>query len=165
MNKNHVCILFILAFFFISGTAVAGPNDLVNLGAAIYKDLNLSLNANQSCMTCHHPSAGFADPENRISPAFFPVSDGSDATLFGGRNAPEASYAGFSPIFHYDAAEGLFVGGLFWDGRATGRTDITATGELGSGPTGDPLADQAKGAFGNPVEMALTLENTCHRTR
>jgi cytochrome c peroxidase len=90
----------------------------------------------------------------------FPVSDGSDATLFGGRNAPEASYAGFSPIFHYDAAEGLFVGGLFWDGRATGRTDITATGELGSGPTGDPLADQAKGPFGNPVEMALTPLNT-----
>ena len=33
----------------------------------------------------------------------------------------------------------------------------TATGTLGSGPTGDPLADQAKGPFGNPVEMALPL--------
>jgi cytochrome c peroxidase len=54
----------------------------------------------------------------------------------------------------------LFIGGLFWDGRATGRMDVTATGGLGSGPTGDPLADQAKGPFGNPVEMALTLENT-----
>ena len=88
----------------------------------------------------------------------FPVSDGSIDTLFGGRNAPEASYSGFSPIFHHDGE--LFVGGLFWDGRATGRMDITATGELGSGPTGDPLADQAKGPFGNQVEMALTLENT-----
>ena len=119
MNKSHVCILFILAFFFIAGPVFAGPNDLVNLGGAIYRDLNLSLNANQSCMTCHHPSAGFADPENRISPALFPVSDGSDPALFGGRNAPEASYAGFSPIFHFDGE--LFVGGLFWDGRATGR--------------------------------------------
>jgi cytochrome c peroxidase len=116
-------------------------------------------------MTCHRPSAGFADPENCISPALFPVSDGSDPALFGGRNAPEASYEGFRPVFHYDEVEELFVGGLFWDGRATGRMDITATGGLGDGPTGDPLADQAKGAFGNPVEMALTLENTCHRTR
>jgi cytochrome c peroxidase len=96
----------------------------------------------------------------RVSPDLFPVSDGSDPTLFGGRNAPEASYAGFSPIFHYDADEGLFIGGLFWDGRATGRTDITTTGSMGSGPTGDPLADQAKGPFGNPVEMALTEDNT-----
>ena len=38
--------------------------------------------------------------------------------------------------------------------------DVTATGGLGDGPTGDPLADQAKGPFGNPVEMALTIENT-----
>jgi cytochrome c peroxidase len=42
--------------------------------------------------------------------------------------------------------------------------DVTATGDLGDGPlglpTGDPLADQAKGPFGNPVEMALTPENT-----
>jgi cytochrome c peroxidase len=157
MNNNQVCIFFILVLFFIAGPVFAGPNDLVNLGGAIYKDLNLSLNQNQSCMTCHHPSAGFADPENRISPALFPVSDGSIDTLFGGRNAPEASYSGFSPIFHHDGE--LFVGGLFWDGRATGRMDITATGELGSGPTGDPLADQAKGPFGNPVEMALPGDN------
>jgi cytochrome c peroxidase len=38
--------------------------------------------------------------------------------------------------------------------------DVTATDGLGAGPTGDPLADQAKGPFGNPVEMALTLANT-----
>jgi cytochrome c peroxidase len=160
MNKNQLCILIILAFFFISAPAFAGPKDLINLGGAIYKDLNLSLNQNQSCMTCHHPSAGFADSENRISPTLFPVSDGSINTLFGGRNAPTAAYAGFSPIFHYDADEGLFFGGVFWDGRATGRMDFTATGGLGDGPTGDPLADQAKGPFGNPVEMALTLANT-----
>jgi cytochrome c peroxidase len=155
-KKKCLGIILVTVLFFITGPALAN-NNLINLGASIYQDLNLSLNLNQSCMTCHHPSAGFADPENRISPAIFPVSDGSDPILFGGRNAPTASYAGFSPIFHYDGE--LFVGGLFWDGRATGRMDVTATGDLGAGPTGDPLADQAKGPFGNPVEMALTLEN------
>ena len=99
MNKNHVCILFIVAFFFISGPVFAGPNDLVNLGGAIYRDLNLSLNANQSCMTCHHPSAGFADPENRISPTLFPVSDGSDYHIIRGAKRPEASYPASALFF------------------------------------------------------------------
>lgn len=159
MKRRYFYTIFFLALFLIGGPAYAG-SQLESLGGAIYRDLNLSWRANQSCMTCHHPSAGFADPENRLAPTFLPVSDGSDTTLFGGRNAPSAAYAGFSPIFHYDAAEGLFIGGLFWDGRATGRDDVTATGDLGSGPTLDPLADQAKGPFGNPVEMALTVENT-----
>jgi cytochrome c peroxidase len=152
MRKKYLG-MFLIAVLFIAGPAIAASN-LVTLGGAIYQDLNLSINQNQSCMTCHHPSAGFADPENRVNPVLFPVSDGSIPTLFGGRNAPTSAYSGFSPIFHYDGE--LFVGGVFWDGRATGRMDITATGDLGAGPTGDPIADQAKGPFGNPVEMALT---------
>jgi cytochrome c peroxidase len=153
MKKNCILIFFVAAIF-LAGIAIAGNNQLINLGGALYRDLNLSVNSNQSCMTCHHNGAGFADTENRVHPTVFPVSDGSIPTLFGGRNAPTAAYAGFSPRFHYDGE--LFVGGLFWDGRATGRYDVTATKDLGTGGTGDPLADQAKGPFGNPVEMALT---------
>ena len=37
----------------------------------------------------------------------------------------------------------LFVGGNFWDGRATGER------------LGDPIAEQAQGPFVNPVEQAL----------
>jgi cytochrome c peroxidase len=37
--------------------------------------------------------------------------------------------------------QGQLVGGLFWDGRATGWT------------LGDPLAEQAMGPFLNPLEM------------
>ncbi len=95
---------------------------MVALGEAIYKDANLSKNANQSCMTCHDPSAGFADPANLANLIMFPVSQGSIPGLFGGRNAPTASYAGFSPRFYYDLEEGLYIGGMFWDGRATGLT-------------------------------------------
>ncbi len=155
MKTRLTCAVSCLVFTFAAVPAHAISN-LEKVGGAIYEDLNLSLVENQSCETCHDPSAGFADPENRISPHMFPVSDGSDDTLFGGRNAPTAAYAGFSPVFHHDGE--LFVGGIFWDGRATGRTDVTATGDLGAGPTGDPLADQAKGPFGNPVEMALSSE-------
>ena len=39
--------------------------------------------------------------------------------------------------------KGLFVGGSFWDGRATGEK------------LGNPAADQAQGPFLNPKEQAL----------
>lgn len=120
--------------------------DMVRLGKFLYMDKKLSINQNQSCMTCHHPSAGFADPENRRDPIDFPVSDGSDPTLFGGRNAPSAAYGGFSPIFGWSDSIGGYVGGMFWDGRATGSV------------LGDPLADQALGPFLNSVEMGMTKE-------
>lgn len=125
------------------------------LGAALFNDEDLSKFRNQACVSCHHPSARFADPDNTANPVAFPVSDGSDPSKFGGRNAPTASYAGFSPKLHWDGE--LFIGGLFWDGRASGQ-DTTVTAGLGAGPTGDPLADQAKGPFLNPVEMALLSE-------
>jgi cytochrome c peroxidase len=60
---------------------------------------------------------------------------------FGNRKPPSAAYATFSPIFHYDSDEGVFIGGNFWDGRATGE-------ELDN-----PAADQALGPFLNPVEQ------------
>ena len=135
----------VLTLFAGSAFAVL-QQDIEKLGGLLYKDTNLSLNKNQSCMTCHHPSAGFADPQNRRDPIGLPVSDGSDPTLFGGRNAPSAAYAGFSPVFAWDDAVG-YVGGMFWDGRATGEN------------LGDPLAEQALGPFLNPVEMGMTKES------
>jgi cytochrome c peroxidase len=52
----------------------------------------------------------------------------------------------YSPILYFDSTEGLWIGGQFWDGRATGEQ------------LGDPLADQALGPFLNPVEMANESE-------
>ena len=131
---------------FVTGFALSAHalTNIEKLGGLIYRDTRLSINLNQSCRTCHHPSAGFADPDNRRDPVDFPVSEGSMPGMFGGRNAPSAAYAGFSPIFRWDEEVGGYVGGMFWDGRATGA-------ELG-----DPLAEQARGPFQNPVEMGLT---------
>lgn len=157
MKKKLSGLLVCIICWSVTGVAMAvtAEQAKVNLGEKIYKDKTFSVNKNQSCQSCHHPSAKFADPINRIAPVYRPVSEGSIALLFGGRNAPPAAYAAYSPSFYYDAMDGLFIGGLFWDGRATGRMDISGTDNLGAGPTGDPLADQAKGPFGNPVEMAL----------
>jgi cytochrome c peroxidase len=101
------------------------------LGARLFFDTTLSHPAGQSCGSCHAPAAAFSDPDKRA-----PTSKGVNPALFGSRNAPTGSYAAFSPKFHYDQEEGVWIGGQFLDGRAA------------------TLEDQAKGPFVNPLEMA-----------
>ncbi|GAB6905661.1 putative Cytochrome c peroxidase [Desulfosarcina cetonica] len=176
MLKKNLFFPIAVASLFLASTVMAGNLDNMEvLGKKLYTDTKLSLNENQSCQTCHHPAAKFADPQNRMDPVMFPVSDGSDPTLFGGRNAPTAAYAGFSPQMDcaFVGGELFCTGGLFWDGRATG-VENTDTGGIEvtvndvptpTGPTYDPLADQAKGPFQNPVEMGLTPDELVAKVR
>jgi cytochrome c peroxidase len=60
-------------------------------------------------------------------------------TRAGNRKPPTAAYGGDSPVLFYDGE--AWVGGMFWDGRATGET------------LGDPLAEQALGPFLNDLEQ------------
>jgi cytochrome c peroxidase len=101
------------------------------LGRVLFFDTSLSEPAGQSCATCHAPGAAFTDPDTAN-----PTSKGVHVNRFGNRNTPSAMYMAFSPKFHYDRKEKLYVGGQFWDGRAA------------------TLEEQAKGPFLNPVEMA-----------
>jgi cytochrome c peroxidase len=118
-----------------------GLTDQEMLGNALYFDTNLSNPPGQSCASCHDPAAGFADPDRD-----HPTSEGVNPGLFGNRNTPVSAYAMYTPARYFEEAGGVWVGGQFWDSRATGEV------------LGDPLADQAIGPFENPVEMANTRE-------
>jgi cytochrome c peroxidase len=122
--------------------------DEQTLGSALYSDKNLSLLRNQSCASCHSlqpakdrvthellGAPGFVDPANVEFGTF--VSKGSVPGKTGGLNTPSSGYAAFSPAFHWDGNDGLFLGGQFWDGRAP------------------DLKTQAGMPFLNPVEMAM----------
>lgn len=113
------------------------------LGKEIYFD-KISEPNNMGCFTCHGAIAGFTGPNPGINltTAVYP---GAVSTRFGDRKPPSAAYATFSPVFYYDEEEELFIGGNFWDGRATGEK------------LGNPAADQAQGPFLNPVEHNLAL--------
>jgi cytochrome c peroxidase len=149
--------LFMLALLGLSACAdVRSPTDtpeaarfarapadaiLAALGKAIYEDQNLSLNRNQSCATCHAADWGFKGSND---PNIAGMYQGSVAGQFGARTPPSAAYATQAPVFGWRrGAEGLYIGGNFWDGRATGA-------RLGS-----PAAEQALGPFLNPVEQAF----------
>ena len=100
------------------------------LGAAMFFDAKLSSSAGQSCASCHDANHAFTDPDK-----FTPTSEGTIAGRFAARNSPTAMYAAFSPHFHFDEAEGLYLGGQFLDGRAA------------------TLEEQAKLPLLNPLEM------------
>lgn len=108
------------------------------LGKNLFFDTNLSDPAGQACAACHGPEVGYTGPDQTINAAGA-VYEGAVPGRFGNRKPPSAAYAGDSPILHWDGAK--WVGGMFWDGRATGEI------------LGDPLAEQAQGPFLNPLEQ------------
>lgn len=115
---------------------------LATLGKELFFDQRLSVNGNQACAACHGPEVGWTGPDADIN-LHGSVYEGSVAGRFGNRKPPSSGYATLAPVFNYDAANVAFVGGNFWDGRATGWK------------LGNPAADQAQGPFLNPVEQAL----------
>lgn len=129
----------------IVSAAAAGPDLTLNeqLGKLIFFDKNLSLNDNQSCASCHAPETGWTGPASEVN-AQVVVYEGSIPGAFGDRKPPSSAYATQSPVFYMDK-KGLFTGGNFWDGRATGEK------------LGNPAADQAQGPFLNPAEQALAF--------
>jgi cytochrome c peroxidase len=131
-----IATLVLLMAIVGQGLAQTDLTPIEELGMNLYFDEDLSQPAGQSCASCHLPEAGFVDPDSDL-----PVSEGVIPGKFGGRNSPASAYAMYAPIRYFDTVEGLWIGGQFWDSRATGEV------------LGDPLADQALGPFLNPVEM------------
>ena len=129
-----------LRLFFIVGlmfsALMAEDMKKEDLGRILFFDVNLSKNRTQSCATCHNPNAGFVDDrDNGVKKM---ASLGDDGKSLGDRQAPTASYAKFSPVFHFDEKAKKYLGGQFWDGR-----EATLEGQAG----GPPL---------NPVEMGMS---------
>ncbi len=140
MRFNTLIATTLSGFIFIgcgggSSSSESFGSNQVALGEKLYHDTNLSKNRTMSCATCHVIDSAFVDP--RPTNLSLGASLGDDGVSIGDRNAPTVAYASFSPRFHFDTHEGLFIGGQFLDGRSA---DLTA---------------QAKGPFLNPAEMNM----------
>ena len=143
MRQTRIRITSIIGAAFtltLTTAAAQGLSPIEQLGKALFFDPNLSTPPGQSCAACHAPETGFTGPDSIINsgPAVYP---GAIHVRAGNRNPPTAAYGGDSPVLWFDDLEGLWLGGMFWDGRATGWT------------LGDPLAEQAMGPFLNPLEQ------------
>jgi cytochrome c peroxidase len=128
----------------VTPNTAGGLTPIETLGKSVFFDRALSLGGNQACADCHEPAVGGTGAVPALNRAGS-VYPGSVPERFGERKPPSSSYATQAPVLHYVMEDGdaLFIGGNFWDGRATGE-DL-----------GNPAADQARGPFLNPVEHGL----------
>ncbi|HQH17472.1 MAG TPA: cytochrome c peroxidase [Smithella sp.] len=118
--------------------------NLQALGEKIFFDKTLSSPSGMSCAACHDSHAGWSGPDSAVNQASN-IYPGAISTRFGNRKPNSVAYATYAPILHTRSEGGdiLFVGGNFWDGRATGCL------------LGNPAADQAQQPFLDKVEHNL----------
>jgi cytochrome c peroxidase len=114
----------------------------VQLGELLFNETNLSTPAGQSCASCHSQTAGFTYPESNDN-LKKGIAEGAISKRFGFRAVPTMAYSSFIAAGppQYDPSLTAYVGGLFWDGRAT------------------DLANQATFPFQNPNEMNDLVHN------
>jgi cytochrome c peroxidase len=137
------------------------------LGKQIFFDARLSEPVGvQSCASCHAPEVGFSGfgdiPTGGAAAAsgfkrgfVAGIGEGAPAGAFGRRKPPSAAYATFAPNLVYDAVDQAFIGGLFWDGRATGSRLGSTAAEQAQGPF---LADKEQN-HANPAAVLAKLKN------
>jgi cytochrome c peroxidase len=126
----------------MSQTTLDRQGKIRTLGKLLLFDKHLSVNQNEACSFCHTPETGFTGPIQslNLSTVSYP---GSVRTRFSQRKPQSYMYATFAPVLHYNELQGDFVGGNFWDMRASGYR------------LQNPSAEQAQGPPTNPVEMGL----------
>ena len=156
MLRRILIFAAVLMLIAVVGTATAFElTTKETLGRTIFFDTNLSEPEGQACAGCHGTEVGWSG-QNPEGFKHAGVYHGAIKSRFGNRKPPTISYSTFSPKFHLEnATTGLFAGGSFFDGSATGER------------FGSPAVDQATKPFLNPLEMnnpdeATIVEKVCH---
>jgi cytochrome c peroxidase len=112
------------------------------LGGLLNFDENISPFRNQACASCHMPYAGFSGPIPSVNLTMV-AYPGTFRYRAAKRVAQRYPYTFRFPVLHLNGGRrgglGVFEGGAFWDGRATGYILQTADGEQAQHPPVDPL--------------------------
>lgn len=106
------------------------------LGHLLLHDRNLSVNRNTPCVLCHTSDTGFTGPSTIINSTTVSYP-GSVRSRRSGRRPQSYSYAPYAPLLHYNKLQKDFIGGNFWDMRATGLQLANASSEQAQGPPVD----------------------------
>src|SRR6266478_4160773 len=140
-------------------TLTGNPPTLQNYGTASVEilgkmmnyDKNMSPFQNEACASCHMPYAGFSGPIPSVNLTMI-AYPGSVHFRAGKRTAQRYTYSSYFPPLQYDAEQGNFVGGNFWDSRATGYKLRSADAEQSQFPPVDPAE------MGNPDTACITYK-------
>jgi cytochrome c peroxidase len=111
------------------------------LGELMNYDEDMSVEKDVACAFCHMPYSAFGGsmPSVNLTTIAYP---GSFDFRFGKRTPQRYTYSPRFPVLQYNETQGLFFGGNFWDGRATGYKLQSADAEQSQFP---PLDTQEHG--------------------
>ena len=97
----------------------SGYKAVETLGKLFQYDLTMSPFENTACASCHMPYAAFSGPIPSVNLTMV-AYPGSFHFRAAKRTAQRYTYSPDFPVMEFDTAQGAFIGGNFWDGRATG---------------------------------------------
>jgi cytochrome c peroxidase len=140
-------------------TVTGNPPILQNTGVASIEvlgklmnfDKNISPNKNEACASCHMPYVAFSGPIPSVNLTMI-AYPGSSHFRAGKRTAQRYTYSSYFPPLQYNATQGAFFGGNFWDSRATGYLLRSPDAEQAQFPPVDPLE------MGNPDTACITYK-------
>jgi cytochrome c peroxidase len=113
------------------------------LGKLMNFDTSIGVYGNYACGSCHMPYVAFSGPIPSVNLTMI-AYPGSVYYRAQKRTAQRYTYASYFPVLQYNAEQGLFFGGNFWDSRATGYLTRNPAAEQAQFPPVDP------GEMGNP---------------
>src|SRR5216683_1603700 len=96
-----------------------GYQAVQTLGKLMNYDETMSVFKDRACAFCHMPYVAFSGPIPSVNLTMI-AYPGSFVFRAGKRAAQRYTYSPWYPVLQYNAIAGLFFGGNFWDGRATG---------------------------------------------
>ena len=124
--------------------APSPPEDTIQLtpveklGKLMLYDSTLSNPAGYACATCHVAETGYTGPNSEIN-AFSGPQPGVVPGRYSDRKPQSYLYAAFSPEGpYYDPGLHTWLGGNFWDGRASGYRLQNSSAEQAQDPPVDP---------------------------
>ncbi len=135
-----------------------GTEAVETLGELMNFDKNISPNTNIACASCHMPYAAFSGPIPSVNLTMI-AYPGTVHFRAGKRTAQRYTYAPFFPVLQFNAEQGLFFGGNFWDSRSTGYLLRNADAEQAQHP---PVDTQEMG-FPDTACIAFRLLRSAYR--
>src|ERR1700737_2474972 len=129
------------------------------LGKLLNFDENMSPFRDTACSFCHPPYAGFSGPipSVHLTRVAYP---GSFHFRAGKRTAQRYTYSADFPVLEYNAVQGLFFGGNFWDARATGYELQSPDSEQAQ----HPPVDTGEMMFPDTACIAFRLQSAAYKT-
>src|SRR5712691_4090025 len=128
------------------------------LGKILNFDENMSPDRNRACGFCHMPYASFSGPIPSVNLTMI-AYPGSEEFRAGKRTAQRYTYSPRFPVLQYNEIQGLFFGGNFWDGRATGYLLQSADAEQAQ----HPPVDTQEHALPDTACIAFRLSQAVYR--